>query len=180
MELKAKPKAKRGRPSKNLNPEKAFEWFDEVDYQRALQDRKLYDEQFESCKTITRTDFEKLEDFEEDLRSKHPELKALDIEQLYILEGLDIQAIQGAFRDLSSVSKTPIDKERYTIKVPAEKANEYSHYLSISQAFNNIRAEGNNSINISLIPNITGNRIILDSRTMRLVPNVYRFTKNYK
>jgi len=180
MELKAKPKAKRGRPSKNLNPEKAFEWFDEVDYQRALQDRKLYDEELESCKSITRTDFEKLEDFEEDLRSKHPELKALDIKQLYILEGLDIEAIQGAFRDLSNVSKTPIDKERYTIKVPAEKANEYSHYLSICQAFNNIRAEGNTSINISLIPNITGNRIILDSRTMRLVPNVYRFTKDYK
>ena len=86
MELKAKPKAKRGRPSKNLNPEKAFEWFDELDYQRAVQDLKNWEDKFEECKLITGTSFENLKGFEEDLRSRHPELNALDIDQLYILE----------------------------------------------------------------------------------------------
>lgn len=177
MELQAKPKAKRGRPIKNLNPDKAFEWFDELEYQRALQDRKLWDEEYERCKVVTGTDFETLQEFEEDLRAKHPELAKLDIDQLYILDGLDKLTIEGAFQDLRRISKVPVDKERYTIKVPAENANEYSQYLSIAQGFNNIRAAGNNQINIALIPQLTGNRIVLDSRSMRLVPNVYRFTK---
>lgn len=178
MELKAKPKARRGRPVKNLNPEKAFEWFDEVEYQRALQDRKLWDEEYERCKTITGTTFETLEEFENNLRLKHPELNKLDLDQLYILDDLDKVLIKGAFQDLKRISKASTDKERYTIKVPAENANEYSQYLSIAQGFNNIRAAGNNQINIALIPQITGNRIVLDSRSMRLIPNVYRFTKD--
>ena len=180
MELKAKPKAKRGRPVKNLNPEKAFEWFDELDYQRAVQDRKLWDEEYKRCQVITDTDFKTIQEFEADLRAKHPELEKLEIQQLYILDGLDRNLIQGVYRDLSNVSKPSLDKDDYTIKVPAEKANEYSQYLSICQAFNNIREAGNNQINIALIPQITGNRIVLDSRSMKLVPNVYRFTKCYK
>ena len=180
MELKAKPKAKRGRPSKNLNPEKAFEWFDELDYQRAVQDLKNWEDKFEECKLITRTSFENLNDFEDDLRSRHPELNALDIDQLYILENLSIDSIRGAFRDFSSFGKPSVDKEVFTIKIPSDKANEYSQYLSICQAFNNLRADGNIQINTGLIPQLTGNRIILDSRSMKLIPNAYRFTKNYK
>jgi hypothetical protein len=176
MELNAKPKAKRGRPSKNLNPDKAFVWFDELEYQRALQERKLWETKFEECKRITGSDFENIIDFEKELRNKHPELAKLDIEQLYIIEGLDRVTISNAFNDFSSTSKGTIDKESYMIKIPAENANEYSQYLSICQAFNNLRALGNVQINTGLIPNLTGSRIILDHRSMKLIPNAYRFT----
>ncbi|MEN8844871.1 MAG: hypothetical protein ABF261_01140, partial [Candidatus Arcticimaribacter sp.] len=86
----------------------------------------------------------------------------------------------GAFSDLDAISKPPIDKDTYTVKIPAEKANEYSWYLAIAEAFNNIRAEGNTNINVAQLPNITGNRIVLDVRSMRLIPNPYRFTKDFK
>ncbi|MDB2345990.1 hypothetical protein N9V61_04135 [Flavobacteriaceae bacterium] len=180
MELKAQPKAKRGRPSKNLNPDKAFVWFDEFDYQRALQDRKLWETKFEECKQITGTDFENIIDFENELRSKHPELAKLDIEQLYIIDGLDRITISNAFSDFSRTSKVDVNKESYMIKIPAENANEYSQYLSICQAFNNLRALGNVHINTGLIPNLTGNRIVLDHRSMKLIPNAYRFTADNK
>ena len=179
-ELKAKPKARRGRPIKNLNPDKAFEWFDELEFQRALQDRKLWDEEYERCKTITGTTFETLEEFENDLRLKHPELSKLDIDQLYILDGLDRLIIKGAYQDLNAISKTSVNKEDFTIKVPAKHANEYSYYLAIAEAFNNIRAEGNTNINVAQLPNITGNRIVLDIRSMKLIPNAYQFTENYR
>ena len=178
--LIAKPKAKKGRPLKNLNPKKAFEWFDETEYARAVQDHKVWEELFEEVKIITDTEHESLADFEKDLRAKYPELAKLDIQQLYILAGLDRVVITDVFRRLQSKSKPSLDKDVYTIKIPSEKANEYSQYLSIAQAFNNLREAGNNQLNTSLIPQITGNRIVLDSRSMKLVPNAYRFTQDFK
>lgn len=180
MELVAKPKLKRGRPQKHLNPEKAFDWFDEFEYNRALQDRKSYLQELDNCKIITGSDFDNLKDFEDDLRFKHPDLKKLGIEQLYILDGLDQYQIEKAFLAINSLpGAAEVKKDDYTVKIPAEKANEYSQYLAISQAFNNIREAGNNQINTAQIPLITGSRIILDSRSMKLVPNAYRFTKDF-
>lgn len=178
--LIAKPKAKKGRPLKNLNPKKAFEWFDETEYARAKQDYKIWEEIFEEVKIITNTEYQNLADFEKDLRSKYPELAKLDIKQLYILAGLDREAITEVYRRLQAKSKPSLDKETYVIKIPAEKANEYSNYLSIAQAFNNLREAGNNHLNTSLLPQMTGNRIVLDSRSMKLIPNPYRFTQDYK
>lgn len=180
MELKAKPKAPKGRPKKYLNPEKAFEWFDELAHAEAVQQVKLWQEQYEDTKRITGSDFETLEAFEQDLRGKYPELSKLSIEQLYIMDGKDKGTIKGAFSDLDAISKPPTDKDTYTVKIPAEKANEYSWYLAIAEAFNNIRAEGNTNINVAQLPNITGNRIVLDVRSMRLIPNPYRFTKDFR
>lgn len=178
--LIAKPKAKKGRPLKNLNPKKAFEWFDETEYARAKQNYKIWEEIFEEVKIITNTEYQTLADFEKDLRSKYPELAKLDIKQLYILAGLDREAITEVYRRLQAKSKPSLDKETYVIKIPAEKANEYSNYLSIAQAFNNLREAGNNHLNTSLLPQMTGNRIVLDSRSMKLIPNPYRFTQDYK
>lgn len=178
--LIAKPKAKKGRPLKNLNPKKAFEWFDETEYARAKQDYKIWEDIFEEVKIITNTEYQTLTDFEKDLRSKYPELAKLDIKQLYILAGLDREAITEVYRRLQAKSKPSLDKETYVIKIPAEKANEYSNYLSIAQAFNNLREAGNNHLNTSLLPQMTGNRIVLDSRSMKLIPNPYRFTQDYK
>ena len=84
------------------------------------------------------------------------------------------------YRRLQAKSKPSLDKETYVIKIPAEKANEYSNYLSIAQAFNNLREAGNNQLNTSLLPQMTGNRIVLDSRSMKLIPNAYRFTQDFK
>ena len=99
---------------------------------------------------------------------------------MYILAGLDREAITEVYRRLQAKSKPSLDKETYVIKIPAEKANEYSNYLSIAQAFNNLREAGNNHLNTSLLPQMTGNRIVLDSRSMKLIPNPYRFTQDYK
>lgn len=178
--LIAKPKAKKGRPLKNLNPSKAFEWFDETEYARAVQDHKVWEELFDEVKVVTKTEYETLVDFEKDLRSKYPELTKLDIQQLYILAGLDREVITDVYRSLQAKSKPSLEKDVYTVKIPSEKANEYSQYLSIAQAFNNLREAGNNQLNTSLIPQITGNRIVLDSRSMKLICNPYRFTQNYK
>ena len=178
--LIAKPKAKKGRPLKNLNPSKAFEWFDETEYARAVQDHKVWEELFDEVKVVTKTEYETLVDFEKDLRAKYPELTKLDIRQLYILAGLDREVITDVYRSLQAKSKPSLEKDVYTVKIPSEKANEYSQYLSIAQAFNNLREAGNNQLNTSLIPQITGNRIVLDSRSMKLICNPYRFTQNYK
>ena len=179
-ELKAKPKAPRGRKKKYLDPEKAFTWFDESAYIDAKKDFQEWEEVFERCKAITGTEFEKFEDFENELRSRYPELTKLDIKQLYIMDNKDRVEIEAAFRELAYKAKPSIDKDDYTVKVPARHANEYSYYLAIAEAFNSIRAMGNTNINIAQVPNITGNRIVLDVRLMALRPNAYHFTENYK
>ena len=99
---------------------------------------------------------------------------------MYILDGKDRQAIKSAFGELNAISKPPTDKDTYTVKIPAEKANEYSWYLAIADAFNNIRAAGGTNINVAMLPNITQSKIVLDVRTMKLVPNAYMFTQDFK
>jgi len=180
MELQAKPKAPKGRPKKYLNPEKAFEWYDELAHAEALQKMKEWEQQYEETKTITGTNFETIKEFETQLRSNYPELSKLDIEQLYILDGKDRQAIKSAFGELNAISKPPTDKDTYTVKIPAEKANEYSWYLAIADAFNNIRAAGGTNVNVAMLPNITQSKIVLDVRTMKLVPNAYMFTQDFR
>ena len=84
-ELKAKPKRKQGRPKKYLNPEKAYEWFDEEAYNEALKLAAEWDKKFQQTKIITQSEFETLDEFEQDLRDDFPHLDKLDIEQLYII-----------------------------------------------------------------------------------------------
>ena len=107
------------------------------------------------------------------------DLAKLDIKQLYILAGLNREAITDVYRRLQTKNKPSLEKETYVVKIPTEKANEYSNYLSIAQAFNNLREAGNNHLNSSLLPQMTGNRIVLDSRSMKLMPNPYRFIQDY-
>ncbi|MGC6438784.1 MAG: hypothetical protein ACON4B_07400 [Flavobacteriaceae bacterium] len=178
--LKAKPKAPKGRPKKYLNPEKAFEWFDEFAFEEAKKKHQQWEEEYKNCVDVTGTEYECLEDFEKELRSKYPELLKLDITQLYIIEGKNKVDVERAFNSLNSISKPSLDKDDYTVKIPASKANEYSWYLAIAEAFNNIRAAGNTNINVAQLPNITGNRIVLDVKTMKIVPNAYLFTQDFK
>jgi hypothetical protein len=51
-DLIAKPKRSKGRPRKNLIT-KTYEWFDESEYKRALQDFKLWEQEYERVKVIT-------------------------------------------------------------------------------------------------------------------------------
>lgn len=178
MKLEAKPKAPKGRPKKYLNPEKAFTYFDEDAWKEAIAIYKEWEEEYENCKAITGTEHETLEDFELELRDGFPQLDKLDIAQVYIVAEKNMDIIRGAFRSLESKSKPPIDKDTYTVKIPAERANEYSQYLAICEAFNNIRAAGNTNINTSMLPRITANRIVLQYRSMKLQPNPYLFTKD--
>ena len=73
----------------------------------------------------------------------------------------------------------PVDKETYTVKIPAENALEYSQYLAIVQAFTELRKD-NNKINIMMLPQLTNNRIVFDVRTGALRVNAYMFTQDYK
>lgn len=178
MELKAAPKKKQGRPAKYLNPEKAFEWFDEDAWNEAKRKYSQWEEQYKQTKIITGSNAKTLDEFDKELRAEKPDLSKLDIHQLYILKGLDRIDIKKAFSELTAISCPATDKETYTVKIPAEKANEYSWYLSICEAFNNIRQAGNTNINSSMLPGITANRIVLDHRSMKLIPNPYLFTKD--
>ena len=178
-DLIAKPKRSKGRPRKNFDTTRQFEWLDESEYKRALQDFKLWEQEYERVKVITDTEFETIEEFEQDLRSKYPDSDALDITQLYLVAKLDKQAIRNAYRDLKMHSKVPVDKETYTVKIPAEKALESSQYLAIVQAFTELR-KTNNKINIMMLPQLTNNRIVFDVRSGSLRVNAYLFTEDYK
>ena len=178
MELKANPKRKQGRPKTKLDPDKAFTWMDEDALNEAKAVFKQWEEEYEKCKVITGTVHENLNDFEKELRETFPDLAKLDIEQLYIIADKNIDIIRGAYRSLEMKSKPSIDPDTYTVKIPAEKANEYSWYLAISEAFNNIRESGNTNINTAMLPRITANRIVLHTRSMKLMPNPYLFVQD--
>ena len=92
---------------------------------------------------------------------------------------LDKQAIRNAYRDLKVHSKVHVDKETYTVKIPGENALEYSQYLSIVQAFTELR-KTNNKINIMMLPQVTNNRIVFDVRAGGLKVNTYMFSESYK
>jgi len=177
-DLKAVPKRSKGRPRKNFDTTRQFEWLDESAYKRALQDFKLWEQEYERVKVITDTEFETIEEFEADLRTKYPDLEALDITQLYLVAKLDKQAIRNDYRDLKMHSKVPVDKETYTVKVPAENALEYSHHLAIVQSVTELR-KTNNQINMMAIPQIFNNKIVFDIRSGQLRVNDYLFAKDY-
>lgn len=82
MELKAKPKRKQGRPKKNLDPDKAFTWFDESAWLEAKKQFELWEEAYTKLKGITGGDWETIEQYEKDLRSEYPDLDKLSIDQL--------------------------------------------------------------------------------------------------
>lgn len=176
-QLLAKPKKQVGRPAKYLNPNKAYEWFDEFAHLEAIKQNEKWDKQYEETKIITGSKCKTLQEFNKTLREELPDLAKLEIEQLYIIKGYDKQTIENAFAELSAISKPPKDKDTYTIKIPAEKANEYSWYLSICDAFNQIRSAGYTQVNVALLPNICANKIVLNNRSMKLEPNHYLFTK---
>jgi len=178
-DLVAKPKRAKGRPKTKFDTTKTYEWFDTSEYKRALQDFKLWEHEYERVKVITDTEFETIEEFEKDLRAKYPDLDALDITQLYLVAKLDKEAIRKAYRDLKAHSKVPVDKENFTVKIPAENALEYSYHLAIVQSVTELR-KTNNQINLMAIPQIFNNKIVFDIRSGQLRVNAYMFTEDYK
>ena len=178
-DLIAKPKRAKGRPKTKFDTTKTYEWLDESEYKRALQDFKLWEQEYERVKVITGKEFETIEEFETDLRGKYPDLDALDITQLYLVAKLDKEAIRNAYRDLKTHSKVPVDKESYTVKIPAENALEYSYHLAIVQSVTELR-KTNNQINMMAIPQIFNNKIVFDVRSGQLKVNAYCFAKDYK
>lgn len=177
--MEVKEKRLKGRPKKYFDTNKVYEWLDESTWERAKQDYKKWEDAYETCKILTGSNYETLEEYETELRSKYPDLRALEIHQLYILEGKERKEYEKAFTDLKRVSKPPIDKETYTIKIPVERAEEYSRYLSIANVFNDIRRT-DNTVNVMMLPQLTNNKIVYDVRSGRLLPNAYLFVGNYK
>ena len=175
--IKAKPKKRVGRPAKYLNPDKAYEWYDHGAHLEAIKQNDKWQEQYIQTKVTTGSEAKTLQEFEKELRAEMPDLAKLDIDQLYILKGLNRVDISKAFRDLEVISCPSTDKNNYIVKIPAEKANEYSWYLSICDAFNQIRMAGYTQVNVAQLPNICSNKIILNNRSMKLEPNHYLFTK---
>jgi len=177
--VQVKEKKAVGRPRKWMDTKKIYTWLDESEWARAKQQYKVWEEAFEACKALTGSEYETLEEYEADLRSRHPELDKLDIRQLYILENKVRVDFEKAFRDLKAISKPDISKEKYEVKIPVERAEEYSRYLSIANNFNELR-KTDNTINVMVLPQITNNKILFDVRTAKCQPNAYLFVQNYK
>ena len=177
--MEVKEKRLKGRPKKYFSTDKVYEWIDETEFTRAKQQFNVWQEAYTTCKVLTGSEFETLEDYEKDLRNRHPELDKLDIRQLYILEGRDRTDFEKAFRDLKAVSKPSIDKETYTVRIPVERAEEYARYLSIANNFNDLRVD-DNTINVMLLPQITNNKIVFNVRSGKVEPNAFLFTQDYK
>ena len=70
-------------------------------------------------------------------------------------------------------------EKNYTVTIPVERAEEYSKYLAIVNAFNELRKD-NNTLNVMQIPQIVNNKIIFDVRRGCLAVNAYLFTKDYR
>ena len=177
--MDVKDKKSVGRPKKYFDTKRVYEWVDENEWARAKQQHKVWKAAKQTCKTLTGSDYETLDEFDSNLRTKHPDLDKLDIQQLYILNGLDRNEYKKAFRELNAVSNPSIDKETYTVRIPVEKADEYARYLSIANNFNEIR-KNDNTINVMVLPQITNNKIVFDVRQGRVVPNAYLFTQDAK
>ena len=173
-ELQAKTKRKRGRPAKYLQPDKAFSWFDEKEYNYQVKCYKDWERAFESLKIITGAEFETLAEYEADLRSKYPDLEKLDIKQLYILENIDRPTIERAYAEFCAIGKPDLNKENYTINIPAERAGEYGLYLNICNAFNQLREDAK-YLNIAVLPSTLGHRIVLNEAEMKLEVNAHHF-----
>jgi hypothetical protein len=179
MELETKTVRGKGRPKKYFDTSKVYEWVDESAFQSAKRDYKKWEDAFNECKRLTKSDFESIEQYDESLRSEFPDLNKLDINQLYILKNLDRTEYERAFRELKSVSKPSTDVKNYTVTIPVERAEEYSKYLAIVNAFNELRKD-NNTLNVMQIPQIVNNKIIFDVRRGCLAVNAYLFTKDYR
>ena len=89
MELETKTVRGKGRPKKYFDTSKVYEWVDESAFQSAKRDYKKWEDAYNECKLLTKSDFESLEAYDENLRSEFPDLNKLDINQLYILKNLD-------------------------------------------------------------------------------------------
>ena len=177
MEVKEKKSV--GRPRKYLDTKKVYTWFDESEYSKAKAQLKVWEEAYEKCKAITGSEFESLEEYEDKLRKRHPELDKLEIGQLYILEGNDRLDFKKAFRDLKAISKPSVKREDFEVKIPVERAEEYSRYLSIANNFNEIR-KSDTTVNVMVLPGITNNKVVFDIRLGKLIPNAYLFTQSFK
>ena len=73
----------------------------------------------------------------------------------------------------------PVNKESFTVKIPAENALEYSYHLAIVQSVTELR-KTNNQINMMAVPQIFNNKIVFDVCSGQLRVNPYRFTESYK
>ena len=179
MGLETKTVRSKGRPKKYFDTSKVYEWADEAAFQSAKREYKKWEDAFNECKRLTKSEYESIEQYDEHLRTEFPDLNKLDIDQLYILKNLDRDEYQRAFRELKSVNKPSTDVKTYTVKIPVERAVEYSKYLAIVNAFNELRKD-NNTLNVMQIPQIVNNKIVFDVRRGCLAVNAYLFHKDYK
>ena len=179
MGLETKTVRSKGRPKKYFDTSKVYEWVDESALQSAKREYKRWEDAFNECKRLTKSEYESIEQYDEHLRTEFPDLNKLDIDQLYILKNLDRDEYQRAFRELKSVNKPSTDVKTYTVKIPVERAVEYSKYLAIVNAFNELRKD-NNTLNVMQIPQIVNNKIVFDVRRGCLAVNAYLFHKDYK
>ena len=179
MGLETKTVRGKGRPKKYFDTSKVYEWVDEAAFQAAKREYKKWEDAFNECKRLTKSEYESIEQYDEHLRTEFPDLNKLDIDQLYILKNLDRDEYQRAFRELKSVNKPSTDVKSYTVKIPVERAVEYSKYLAIVNAFNELRKD-NNTLNVMQIPQIVNNKIVFDVRRGCLAVNAYLFHKDYR
>lgn len=179
MGLETKTVRSKGRPKKYFDTSKVYEWVDESALQSAKREYKRWEDAFNECKRLTKSEYESIEQYDEHLRTEFPDLNKLDIDQLYILKNLDRDEYQRAFRELKSVNKPSTDVKTYTVKIPVERAVEYSKYLAIVNAFNELRKD-NNTLNVMQIPQIVNNKIVFDVRRGCLAVNAYLFHKDYR
>ena len=179
MGLETKTVRSKGRPKKYFDTGKIYEWVDESALQSAKREYKRWEDAFNECKRFTKSDYESIEQYDEHLRTEFPDLNKLDIDQLYILKNLDRAEYQRAFRELKSVNKPSTDVKSYTVVIPVERAVEYSKYLAIVNAFNELRKD-NNTLNVMQIPQVVNNKIVFDIRRGCLAVNAYLFHKDYR
>ena len=179
MGLETKTVRGKGRPKKYFDTSKVYEWVDEAAFQAAKREYKKWEDAFNECKRLTKSEYESIEQYDEHLRTEFPDLNKLDIDQLYILKNLDRDEYQRAFRELKSVNKPSTDVKTYTVVIPVERAVEYSKYLAIVNAFNELRKD-NNTLNVMQIPQIVNNKIVFDVRRGCLAVNAYLFQKDYR
>ena len=82
MGLETKTVRSKGRPKKYFDTSKVYEWVDEAAFQAAKREYKKWEDAFNECKRLTKSEYESIEQYDEHLRTEFPDLNKLDIDQL--------------------------------------------------------------------------------------------------
>ena len=86
MELETKTVRGKGRPKKYFDTSKIYEGVDESAFQSAKRDYKRWEDAFNECKRLTKSDFESIEQYDVSLRIEYPDL--LKYSELYLKRNL--------------------------------------------------------------------------------------------